>query len=119
MQRDPVTMKVVAVNPSADKVKTVPVRIDLPQEIKPSDILDAGELGVEFDTERSTYYLYKAEVQLAPKQTKVFQVSVRDVWVIPEEELEGLKSHTHLMLQRLRLARAEDGILALEGGGTA
>lgn len=101
IQREPVTMKVVAVNPSADKAKTVPVRIDLPQEIKPSDVLDQGEMEVEFDADRSTYYLYKAAVQLAPKQTRVFQVSVRDVWFIPEEELEGLKSHTHLMLQRL------------------
>ena len=101
IQREPVTMKVVAVNPSAEKEKTVPVRIDLPQEVKPSDILDPGELDVEFDTDRSTYYLSKPEVQLAPKQTKVFQVTVRDVWFIPDEELEGLKGHTNLMLQRL------------------
>ena len=101
VSREPVTMKVVAVNPSADKHKTVPVRIDLPMEVKPSDILDAGELAVEFDTERSIYYLYKENVQLAPKQTKVFGVSVRDVWYIPNEELEGLKGHTSLMLSRL------------------
>ena len=57
--REPMTLRVVAVNPSAEKTRTVPVRIDLPQEIKPVDILDKGELDVEFDTERSLYYVHK------------------------------------------------------------
>ena len=88
--REPVTMKVVAVNPSAEKIKTVPVRIDLPQEITPADVLDRGEMDLEFDMEHSTYYVQKTEVQLAPKQTRVFEVVVRDVWFVPDEELEGL-----------------------------
>ena len=100
-QREPVTMRVVAVNPSSEKSRTVPVRIDLPQEIKPSDILNQGELEVEFDTERSLYYMHKDNVELGPKQTKVFELVVQDVWFIPDEELEGLKGHTSLMLQRL------------------
>ena len=101
-QREPMTMKVVAVNPSADKTRTVPVRIDLPQEIRPTDILDHGELSVEFDTERSIYYVYKPDVELAPKQTKVFEVIVRDVWYIPGEELDGLRGHTNVLLERLK-----------------
>ena len=100
--RDPVTMRVVAVNPSAEKNRTVPVRIDLPKEVTPTDIVDHGELSVEYDTDRSLYYLYKEDVQLAPKQTKVFEVLVKDVWFIPEEELEGLKTHTNIMLDRLK-----------------
>ena len=99
--REPVTMKVVAVNPSAEKPKTVQVRIDLPQEVTPTDVLDRGEMEIEFDTERSLYYVNKSAVQLAPKQTRVFEVVVRDVWYIPDEELEGLKGHTNLMLSRL------------------
>ena len=95
------TMKVVAVNPSAEKTKVVPVRIDLPQEIKPNDILDHGDLQVEYDTDRSLYYVYKQDVSLAPKQTKVFEVVVRDVWFVPETALQGLKAHTDLVLKRL------------------
>lgn len=100
-EREPMTLKVVAVNPSTEKPKTVPVRIDLPQEIKPNDIVDHGELEVEYDTERSLYYVYKADVALAPKQTRVFEVIVRDVWFIPETALDGLKSHTELIVSRL------------------
>lgn len=95
------TLRVVAVNPSAENSRTVPVRIDLPQEIKPADILDHGELEVEFDTERSMYYVFKPEVTLAPKQTRVFEVVVRDVWFIPEPQLDALKSHAELVLRRL------------------
>ena len=100
-EREPVTMRVVAVNPSVEKTRSVPVRIDLPQEVKPADILDKGEMEVDYDTERSLYYVHRDDVQLAPKQTKVFEVIVRDVWMIPDEELEGLKGHTQLLLSRL------------------
>lgn len=101
VQRDPVTMKVVAVNPSSEKTRMVPVRIDLPSEIKPADIIDHGELEVDFDTERSLWYVHKDDVQLTPKQTKVFEIVVRDVWFIPDPELDGLKGHTKLLLSRL------------------
>ncbi len=95
------TLKVVAINPSTEKSKTVPVRIDLPQEVKPSDIIDSGELKVEFDTERSIYYVYKPDVALAPKQTRVFEVVVRDVWFIPDVQLTGVKMQTNVLMKRL------------------
>lgn len=100
-EREPVTLRVVAVNPSTEKTRTVPVRIDLPQEVGPADILESGELQVEYDDERSLYFMHKPEVSLAPKQTRVFEVLVRDVWFIPDAELAGLKSHNSLLLHRL------------------
>ena len=100
-EREPMTLKVVAINPSTEKSKTVPVRIDLPQEVKPSDIIDSGELKVEFDTERSIYYVYKPDVALAPKQTRVFEVVVRDVWFIPDVQLTGVKMQTNVLMKRL------------------
>ena len=101
VQREPVTMKVVAVNPSSEKTRTVPVRIDLPSEIKPADVIDHGELEVDFDTTRSLWYVHKDDVQLSHKQTRVFEVIVRDVWFIPDGELEVLSGHTKLLLSRL------------------
>ena len=101
-EREPMTLRVVAVNPSIEKTKTVPVRIDLPQEVTPTDILEQGDLEVEFDMDRSTYYVHKEEVTLAPKETRVFEVIVRDVWFIPEVDLNGLTAHTELLLKRLQ-----------------
>ncbi len=107
-ERDPMTLRVVAVNPSGDKTRTVPVRIDLPQEVKPTDIIEHGELQVEYDTERSLYYVFKPDVALAPKQTKVFEVVVKDVWFIPDAQLDSLRAHTKLLLKRLEKSEYAD-----------
>jgi hypothetical protein len=114
-EREPMTLRVVAVNPSVEKTKTVPVRIDLPQEITPGDILDQGELEVEFDMDRSTYYVHKDEVTLAPKETRVFEVMVRDVWFIPEADLSGLKAHTELLVRRLEKSEYAESAKTLGG----
>jgi hypothetical protein len=100
-EREPVTLKVVAVNPSSDKRQSVPVKIDLPQEVKPTDILSKGDLELEFDDDRSLYYVHKPAVELAPKETRVFEVTVRDVWFVPEAELGSLTDYTDLLLVRL------------------
>jgi hypothetical protein len=115
-ERDPVTLKVVAVNPSSEKRQAVPVKIDLPQEITPTDILDRGDLDLEFDEDRSIYYVYKDNVELAPKETRVFQVSVRDVWFVPQPELDGLKNYTAMLLGRL--AKSEYAVTAKQLGDT-
>lgn len=102
IEREPMTMRVVAVNPSAEKTRTIEVRIDLPMEITPEYIISSGDLEVDYDTERSIYYVYKAEVNLEPKQTKVFEVIVEDVWYIEDKDLGVLKKHTNLMMERLK-----------------
>ena len=100
-ERDPITFKIAAVNPSAEKRQTVPVRIELPQEVKPEDILDKGDLDLEFDEERSSYFVFKKDVPLAPKETKVFEVLVKDVWFVPDAQLASLREYTGVVLKRL------------------
>ncbi|MBI4598485.1 MAG: hypothetical protein HY737_08825 [Candidatus Omnitrophica bacterium] len=114
-EREPMTMRVVAVNPSAEKAKTVPVRIDLPQEIKPGDIIDHGDLEVEFDTERSLYFVHKEDVTLSPKQTRIFEVVVKDVWFIPDTDLAGLRNHAQILMKRLEKSEYRDAALQLGG----
>ena len=99
--REPITMSVVAVNPSAEKTQVVPVKIELPQEVAPNDILETGELKLEYSEDRKAYYVYKEAVALAPKETRVFQVVVRDIWFIPQGELDSLRGYTLLLLGRL------------------
>ena len=100
-EREPVVLKVVAINPSTDKPQTVPVRIELPQEVTPADVLEKGDLSLEFDEAKSLYYVTKDSVQLAPKETKVFQVTVRDLWYVKQKELDSLRDYTNLLLKRL------------------
>jgi hypothetical protein len=101
-EREPVILKVVVVNPSLDKTKTIPVRIDLPAEVAPEHVLDKGDLSIDYDSERGIYYVYKEAVELAPKETRVFQVVVRDLWFIPEGTLESIRSYTQILLGRLK-----------------
>ncbi len=101
-EREPVTMSVVAVNPSAEKTQVVPVKIELPQEVTPKDILETGELKLEYNEDRKAYSVYKEAVALAPKETRVFAVVVRDVWFIPQGQLDSLRGYTSLLLGRLQ-----------------
>ncbi|MBI4355440.1 MAG: hypothetical protein HY597_03175 [Candidatus Omnitrophica bacterium] len=100
-ERDPVTMRVVIVNPSAEKPQSMPVKIELPQEVTPEDVLNRGDLTLEYDDQRSMYYLYKESVELKPHETRVFEVSVRDIWWIPQSELNALDNYTDLIVGRL------------------
>lgn len=102
VERDPVTISVVAVNPSENKTQVVPVRIDLPQEVTIGDVLQKGELQVEYDDDRSLYYVYLDSVELAPKESRVFEVTVRDLWFVPGEQLGHLKQYTGILLEKLK-----------------
>ena len=100
-ERDPVTLTVVAVNPSETKTQVVPVRIDLPQEVTPKDVLEAGELKLEYDEDRKVYYVSKDDVALNPKETRVFEVTLRDLWFVPQKEVDSLRDYTKLVMGRL------------------
>jgi len=100
--RESVTISVVAANPSADTPKTFPIRIDLPQEVTPEGVLDSGELKMTYDDQKGTYFLFKQEVVLKPKETRVFNVVVKDVWFILPKTLEDLEKHGNLILDRLK-----------------
>ena len=94
-------LSVVAVNPSAKKVQTIPVKAYLPEEVTPKDILNAGGLQVEFDVASSIYYLYKEGLELQPKETRKFDVEIADVWMVPQEELDSLRTQTKSILRNL------------------
>lgn len=101
VEREPVTLSVVAINPSDKESKVTTVKIELPTEITPKEVLDKGELEVEFNEEKGSYYLYKESVALAPKETRVFEVRVKDVWFVPQDQLDSLKSYTKMLMVRL------------------
>ncbi len=100
--QEPVTISVVAANPSKEKTQTIPVKIDLPQEVKPEDIFEKGELEVQYDDVRSTYFLYNKAVILKPLETRVFNVVVRNVWTIPQAKIAELRAYSVLLLGRLK-----------------
>ena len=96
-----IKLRIVAVNPSKDKIQKVPIRIYLPKEVIPDDIIDMGSLQVGYDSEKGVYYAYQDAAELKPQETRVFEVKLEDVWKIKEEELTKVRDETNLALKRL------------------
>ncbi|MFA5356752.1 MAG: hypothetical protein WC301_05035 [Candidatus Omnitrophota bacterium] len=96
-----VIFRIMVANPSKTKRQEVDIKYDLPQEVKPRDIIDSGILDLEYDAARSIYYAYRPRLELAPSEIRVFEIEVEDVWLIPERQLESLKKRTEDIVKRL------------------
>ncbi|MFC1624204.1 hypothetical protein ACFL28_02660 [Candidatus Omnitrophota bacterium] len=64
--------------------------------------MDKGGLDLEYDSDKSAYYLYKDDLTLEPQETIVFNVKVKDIWVIPEEEIAVFRQETELIIGQLK-----------------
>ncbi len=84
-----VILKVLVVNPSRTETQTIPVKVDLPKEVSPTDIMDLGELKLDYDPEEGIYSVYD-EVTLGPGQSITLLVEMEDIWVFKEGQLSSL-----------------------------
>lgn len=96
-----VKLKIAVVNPSVTDKQTSPIRYDLPKGVGPEQVIDIGKLEMKYDFDKGNYYL-AGNVVLDPSERKVLEISIRDVWSIPEKELNNLKKHTELLMKRLK-----------------
>jgi|GEM_PF-6435199 len=97
-----VKLRVVAVNPSAEDSQEIPVKIYLPQEVNPKDILDRGDLELNYDSDKSLYFVYKDKIILKPKEIRVFEIEIDDIWMIPKDSLDSYRTQTQHIMQRLQ-----------------
>src|SRR3990167_1433474 len=95
-------MRIVLVNPSTTKTQTKSVKNYLPKEITLKNILDNGGLEVDYDQEQGLFYVFKNDIELAPSETKSFEIILEDVWVVPEERIEAYRTQTGNVLERLK-----------------
>jgi len=84
-----ITLRLVAVNP-ADNDQIVPVKVYLPMEIKPEDILYKEDLEVGYDTQQGSYYVH-GEYTLKPKEVLEKEIELKDIWVIDETQISLLR----------------------------
>jgi hypothetical protein len=98
---DTVKMKMIVANPSDSEVNTVPVKIYLPKGISADEIMDAGKFQISYDFERALYSASQ-EVMLEPKETVTMEIEMKDIWIISEDELAGLKKHTEEIIKAMR-----------------
>ncbi|MFC1646459.1 hypothetical protein ACFL2Y_04720 [Candidatus Omnitrophota bacterium] len=100
-ERETIKIRVVAVNPSPDREQNVTIKKYLPQEVTPENIVSSRDLEIKYDDDKSAYYAYKEEVVLRPKETRIFEVEVKDVWIISQDRLDALGEQTTFIMKRL------------------
>ena len=95
-----IKMRVVVVNPSESKTQTKSIKNYLPKEVTMKDIKDAGELEIEYDESQGMFYAFKNDIQLAPGETKTFELVMDDVFTVHEDALKQVRGRTdNLMAQ--------------------
>ncbi|MFC1631215.1 GPI anchored serine-threonine rich family protein, partial [Candidatus Omnitrophota bacterium] len=97
-----VVFRIAAANPSATRTQTVPVQIYLPTEVEAKDILDQGGLELDYDSDKGAYFLYDNSVELAPQETRVFDVEVEDIWMVPDDEMGELRTRASRVTEQLK-----------------
>lgn len=93
-----IKMRVVVVNPSETKAQTKSVKNYLPKEATRQAVLDPGGLEMDYDDKEGALFVYKENIELAPGETKTFEVMMNDVWMIAEERLESFRSQTEKLV---------------------
>ncbi|MDO8525380.1 MAG: hypothetical protein Q7S07_02710 [Candidatus Omnitrophota bacterium] len=95
-----IKLKVAVVNPSETEEQTTPVRYDLPKGMTPDVITDVGSMELKYDFDKGSYYLYEV-VKLKPSEKVVLEIKLRDIWSIPQKDIDFLEMHTKAMSAQL------------------
>lgn len=95
-----IVLKAVVVNPSSVRTQEATLKAYLPKEAQSEDVIDAGDLELDYDIEKGMYYVHKKFV-LGPGESKTRAVEIRDVWVFSRDELESLSGDAMAMLKKL------------------
>jgi len=95
-----VKLKVAVVNPSQTSAQTTPVRFDLPKGITQEHIIDIGDLELMYDLGTQGYYVHK-QITLEPGEKRVLEVRLEDIWLISDEEIRFLETHSRELLDEL------------------
>jgi hypothetical protein len=96
-------LKIQAVNKS-DSPQPVEIRSSLPSRVTVDDIIDQAGLNLGYDVKSDTYYVFDT-VQLAPKEIFVREVEIRDIWEIPDEDIDSLRKRAETLASLLAGSR--------------
>jgi len=91
-----ITLRLMAVNPAASE-QAVPIKVYLPLEVKPEDVLYKGDLEVAYDAQQGSYYVF-GEYQLKPGETLEKEIEIKDVWVIDQGQIALIRQEAKELL---------------------
>jgi len=112
------TLKIRMTNPT-DRPLTLPIRQELPPEIGPADVLDAGGLEAGFDANRQVTFVYAVGIELGPRQERVFEVRIRDRWRQDPNRLDRLTGRATNLLSIAQTFKEYNSITSLAQGMVA
>jgi len=104
-------LRIKAVNP-IEKSQPVKIRSNLPQGVKPEDVIELDGLEIAYDVQNDIYYVHK-EVPLGPKAVEVFDVTIKDIWVLSDSLLEKLEQRARILVAMLVAEESYDSANAL------
>ncbi len=85
-----ITLRVVAVNPSEEIGQPASIKVYLPLEVKPEDIIYKGDLEIAYDTQQGSYYVF-GDYDLKPQEVLEKEVEIKDVWVVEDTQILALR----------------------------
>ncbi len=96
---DKLVLRIRAAN-RADEVQTVQVRSNLPARAGTNDVISLGGLQLGYDVQNDVYYVH-GEVELGPREIRVYDVEMRDVWVVDAAGLDAIEAHARDLAGKL------------------
>jgi len=98
---DKVILKIQVGNP-APRSQSKEIKVNLPAGVGTNEIISLDGLDLGYDIKKDLYYVYK-KIDLEPQQIlQPFNVEFKDIWVLPEETLNGLQNHIDGMIEKLK-----------------
>lgn len=95
------TLKIRAFNPSQTEKQSVEVKAFLPKRVRPEDVISAGDLSVSYDVASKSYFVHQT-VEMAPAETRTYEVTVNDIWTIPPDTIKEMSDHAKALTASLK-----------------
>ncbi|MCQ9207744.1 MAG: hypothetical protein NG740_07690, partial [Omnitrophica bacterium] len=73
-----------------------------PQEVTPASVIDRNGLNVAYDFDKECFYVYKENITLGPGEEKIYIVKIKDIWRVPDVEIEAQEAHAKNIIQILK-----------------
>jgi len=108
-----IILKTMVVNPSKIKTQQAVLKAYLPKEAKPEDVVELGDLKIDYDIEKALYFVYK-KVELEPGESVARSIEIKDIWLISQAEIDSLTGRAKELVEALKKTAYFDTAVTLQ-----
>jgi len=77
----------------------------MPEYVK--DVIDSADMEIKYDGDKQMHFVTQ-EVELAPKEVRTIKLKVRNVWRVPDEELQRIRAEMEQKIRSLQNTKYAD-----------